>query len=73
MTKAKATKKTKSRSASKSALTARHTNHQNHICELVRKRDMAKAAALAKGAKYLCRICGRAAARGANLCEAVRI
>ena len=73
MARATTTKKTTKKSTSSSLLTARHTGHQNHMCELVRRREMARAAKLAKGAKYLCRICGRAAAKGANLCEAVEI
>jgi hypothetical protein len=43
------------------------------MCELVAKRRMDKVATLAKGAKYICHICGRAAASGDNLCEPVEI
>jgi hypothetical protein len=50
-----------------------HTGHANHMCELVAKRKMDKVASLAKGAKYVCHICGRAAAKGTNLCEPVEI
>jgi len=50
-----------------------HKGHANHLCELVSKRKMAKAALLAKGAKYICHICGRAASKGSSLCEPVEI
>ena len=53
--------------------TRKHTGHENHLCELEAKRDMDKVAALAEGAKYICHICGRAAAKPANLCEPVEI
>lgn len=61
------------KSESKSPFGGPHTGHQHHMCELVRKRDLASAAKYAKGANYLCRICGRAAAKPANLCEPVEI
>jgi len=51
----------------------KHTGHANHLCELVAKREMGKVAEAAKGAKYMCHICGRAAAKAANLCEPVKI
>jgi hypothetical protein len=50
-----------------------HGGHGNHLCELVAKRQMAKVAQLSKGAKYVCHICGRAAAKAASLCEPVEI
>jgi hypothetical protein len=50
-----------------------HPGHENHLCELVAKRQMDKVAELSKDAKYICHICGRAAADAANLCEAVEI
>jgi hypothetical protein len=50
-----------------------HTGHANHLCELVSKRQMAKVAELSKGAKFVCHICGRAAADSKNLCEPVEI
>ena len=55
------------------ALFATHTGHANHLCELVAKRRMAKVAELAKEARYLCHICGRAAADAKSLCEPVEI
>jgi hypothetical protein len=51
----------------------KHAGHTKHMCDLVAKRKMADAARLSKGAKYICHICGRAAADGANLCEPVEI
>ncbi len=50
-----------------------HPGHENHMCELVAKRRMDQVASLAKGAKFVCHICGRAAASGNNLCEPVEI
>jgi len=50
-----------------------HSGHAKHMCELVAKRKMDQAAAAAKGAKYICHICGRAAASPTNLCEPVLI
>ena len=51
----------------------KHTGHSKHLCELVAKRRMDEVAAAAKGAKYLCHICGRAAAKASSLCEPVEI
>jgi len=51
----------------------KHTGHSKHLCDLVAKRKMAEVARLAKDAKYVCHICGRAAAKAANLCEPVEI
>ena len=50
-----------------------HPGHANHMCELTAKRQMDKVATLAGGAKFVCHICGRAAAKGENLCEPVEI
>ncbi|MFQ6131297.1 MAG: hypothetical protein ACE5R4_04620 [Armatimonadota bacterium] len=50
-----------------------HKGHGQHLCELTAKRQMDKVATLAKGAKYLCHICGRGAAKASALCEAVEI
>ena len=54
-------------------LFATHPGHANHMCELVAKRRMNQVATLAKGARYICHICGRAAANAKNLCEPVEI
>lgn len=50
-----------------------HTGHANHLCELVSKRKMEEVAKRAAGAKYICYICGRAAAEAESLCEPVEI
>ena len=65
--------KAKKRVVKEHALFKSHTGHANHLCELVSKRQMDKVATLSKGAKYVCHICGRAAARASNLCEPVEI
>jgi hypothetical protein len=54
-------------------LEKRHTGHEGHLCAIVSKREIEKAASLAKNAKYICYICGRAAAKAKNLCEPVEI
>ena len=54
-------------------LTDRHAGHAEHMCELVGRRQMAKVAKLSSNAKYICHICGRAAASAKNLCEPVEI
>ena len=51
----------------------RHMGHSQHLCALVSRRMMDRVAELAKGAKYLCHICGRAAGKASNLCEPVEI
>ncbi len=50
-----------------------HAGHSHHMCDLVAKRKMADVARFAKDAKYVCHICGRAAAKAENLCEPVEI
>ncbi|GAB4338214.1 MAG: hypothetical protein Kow0099_12120 [Candidatus Abyssubacteria bacterium] len=50
-----------------------HSGHANHLCELTSKRMMDKVARLARNSQYLCHICGRAAAKPANLCEPVEL
>jgi hypothetical protein len=54
-------------------LAKEHEGHEEHLCSLVAERKMDRVAELSKGAKYLCHICGRAAADAANVCEAVEI
>ena len=63
----------KTATAPKTRLTNKHTGHAGHLCELVGHRHMAKVASLSKGAKYICNVCGRVAAKAANLCEPVQI
>ena len=65
--------KTKKRIAPEHALFKKHIGHNKHMCDLVSRRMMDQAATLSKGAKYICHICGRAAAKAANLCEPVEI
>jgi hypothetical protein len=50
-----------------------HEGHSHHMCDLVAKRKLAEVARFAKDAKYVCHICGRAAAKAENLCEPVEI
>jgi len=54
-------------------LATKHTGHSKHLCSLVARREMNTVATLAKGANYVCHICGRAAAKATNLCEPVEI
>ena len=68
-----AKKTAKKRVVAEHKLFKQHTGHGEHMCELVSKRKMDKVAGLSKGAKYVCHICGRAAARARNLCEPVEI
>jgi len=55
------------------ALFKEHKGHSNHLCELVSKRKMDRVADLSKDPRYVCNICGRAAAKAANVCEPVEI
>ena len=63
----------KKRTLSRSELAKAHAGHAQHLCELVAKRRMDQVAQLSAGAKYVCYICGRAAAKAVNLCEPVEI
>jgi hypothetical protein len=54
-------------------LSSSHKGHSKHLCELTAKRNMMQVAKLAKGAKFVCHICGRAAAKAENLCEPVKL
>jgi hypothetical protein len=55
------------------ALFKSHPGHINHMCELVARRQMDKVAGLAKGAKFICHICGRGSSKASSLCEPVEI
>ena len=66
-------KTSKKRVVAEHALFKQHGGHAKHLCELVRQRKMDQVAALSKGARYVCHICGRAAAKASNLCEPVEI
>ncbi|UCH35649.1 MAG: hypothetical protein JSV65_04675 [Armatimonadota bacterium] len=63
----------KKRTAPARKLAKTHTGHAQHLCELVSARKMDRVGQLSKGAKYLCNVCGRAAAKAANVCEPVEI
>jgi len=47
--------------------------HENHLCYLSRRRELAKVGRLAKGSQYMCLLCGRAARDPKNLCMPYRI
>lgn len=51
----------------------RHVGHENHLCELVAKRRMAEVAKVARDARYMCHICGRASSKPESVCEPVEI
>ncbi len=59
--------------AKRTAAARKHTGHTGHLCELVAKRKMDKVATLARDAKYMCHICGRAAGKASGLCEPVKL
>jgi len=43
--------------------------HENHMCQLVeRKTDVNKLKGYVRGAKYICKSCGRAAAKEEHVC-----
>ena len=65
--------KLKSSTKPKDQLVEKHQGHENHICELVRKRDMESVARMVRDSKYICMICGRTASREENLCLPVEI
>ena len=69
-----AKKVSKKRMVPAHSLFKKHSGHAGkHLCDLVAKREMDKVASLSKGAKYVCHICGRAAARSSSLCEPVAV
>ena len=68
-----ATKQSKTRVVPEHKLLKTHGGHARHLCELVSQRRMDEVATLSKGAKYICHICGRAAAKASSLCEPVEI
>jgi len=78
---AKAEKTRKPRKASKEetgvdykiSLYDYHPNHDTHMCNLLRVRNMKTVADLAQGAQYICFICGRAAKKKEHLCEPIAI
>lgn len=68
-----AQKKSKKMTVKEHKLMKSHKGHANHLCELTTKRQMDKVGRLSKNARYLCHICGRAAAKAANVCEPVEL
>jgi hypothetical protein len=68
-----AAKRSKKRVVPEHSLYKAHTGHAKHLCDLTLRRRMDQVATLSKGAKYVCHICGRAAAKADNLCEPVEI
>ena len=50
-----------------------HPNHDKHLCKIVEVRNMQTAGKLAKDARYICFLCGRAAKNKDNLCEPVEL
>jgi len=50
-----------------------HPNHDLHMCSIARVRNMKTVAEFAKGARYICFICGRAAKKKEHLCEPIAI
>ncbi len=57
----------------KISLSDYHPNHDLHMCNVVKLRNMKTVAELAKDAKYICFICGRAAKKKEHLCEPVAV
>jgi hypothetical protein len=50
-----------------------HPNHDKHLCKMVELRNMKTVGKLAKDARYICFLCGRAAKNKSNLCEPVEL
>ena len=52
---------------------APHIGHRMHLCDMVEKGEISldQMKALVKDPKFICRKCGRVAARAENLCEPV--
>lgn len=50
-----------------------HIGHRQHLCDLVDRGDatLAEFKDLVRDSKFLCKVCGRAAAREENLCDPV--
>ena len=49
-----------------------HTDHDRHLCSLVAEGvDLADYKGLVREPRYICRVCGRAAASEKNLCDPV--
>jgi hypothetical protein len=49
-----------------------HIDHEKHLCTLVAEgMDLAEYRGLVRNPRYICRVCGRAAASEKNLCDPV--
>ena len=54
---------------------APHIGHSMHLCDMVERGDVSleEIKELVKDAKFICKTCGRVAAKEENLCDAVSI
>jgi hypothetical protein len=53
---------------------APHLGHSKHLCHLAESgADLDEYKGLVKNAKFVCKVCGRAAAKAENLCEPVAL
>jgi len=53
---------------------APHLGHSNHLCDMVdRGVDITGYKTLVKNPKFLCKKCGRVAAKEENLCESTKL
>lgn len=52
-----------------------HIGHGQHLCDMAQKGvvSLEQMKVLVKNAKFICRKCGRVAARDVNLCEPVAL
>jgi len=48
-------------------------HYNNHLCALADRKQMLTLARLAKGGKYICKLCGRVAAEEENVCAATEL
>jgi hypothetical protein len=54
---------------------APHIGHRNHLCDMAERGQISldQMKDLVKDAKYICKKCGRVAAKAENLCEPVSL
>jgi hypothetical protein len=52
-----------------------HIGHRQHLCDMVDRGDVSidQFKELVKDAKFVCKVCGRAAAKEANLCDPIAL
>ena len=48
-------------------------HYDDHLCSLAMRKQMLTLARLVKDAQYVCALCGRAAAKGENLCSPIHL